>query len=98
MKTIYSLASILSFVSASKDGKCRVLALSSGDESAAYQAGALKGITTSNHMNPDDFAYDSVSGISGGAINAAIMANFAKGDEQAAADSMEKFWTAATKN
>ena len=30
--------------------KCRVLALSSGDEDAAYQAGALKGIVTSDKL------------------------------------------------
>jgi hypothetical protein len=31
-----------------QEGKCYALALSSGDEAAAYQAGALSGIFTSN--------------------------------------------------
>jgi predicted acylesterase/phospholipase RssA len=74
-----ALATLIALVSgtqAAKNGKCRVMAFSSGDESAAYQAGALKGITTSEHMNPEDYAYDSVSGISGGAINAVLLANY----------------------
>ena len=58
--------------------KCYVLALSSGDENAAYQAGALKGIASSK-FTPDEFAYDTVSGISGGALNAVILANYSKG-------------------
>jgi len=98
MKIIFKVLTLLaSGVQAAKNGKCRVLAFSSGDESAAYQAGALKGFTTSSHMKPEDYAYDSVSGISGGAINAVLLANYTKGEEGAAADSMERFWTAATK-
>ena len=80
-------------------GKCRALAFSSGDENAAYQAGALKGIVTSDKMSPEDYAYDAVSGISGGALNAVLLAKFAKGQEKEAADGMENFWrdAAATK-
>jgi len=45
-------------------------------------------MTTSEHMSAEDYAYDAVSGISGGAINAVVLANFTKGEEEAAADSM----------
>jgi predicted acylesterase/phospholipase RssA len=62
-------------------GKCHALAFSSGDESAAYQAGALTGLVNSDKLQPGDYAYDSVSGISGGAINAVLLASFAKGQE-----------------
>ena len=48
MKGIYAALAYIASVAA-KDDKCRVLAFSSGDESAAYQAGALKGFTTSNY-------------------------------------------------
>jgi len=64
--------------------KCYVLAFSSGDETAAYQAGALSGIANSN-LTADQYAYDSVSRISGGAINAVILSNFNKGEEKVTA-------------
>ena len=51
MKSFLSLtlASLLSFASGAEvtsDGKCLALAFSSGDENAAYQAGAMKGLVT----------------------------------------------------
>ena len=61
------------------DGKCHALALSSGDEGSAYQAGALAGIV--NATAAEDHAYDSVSGVSGGALNAVMLANTTKGNE-----------------
>lgn len=74
--------------------KCYALALSSGDETSAYQAGAIAGIANSN-LSADEYAYDSVSGVSGGAINAVILSNYTKGQEKAAASRMEQFWTDA---
>jgi predicted acylesterase/phospholipase RssA len=76
--------------------KCHALAFSSGDEDAAYQAGVLKGITTNPKLSPSDYAYDSVSGVSGGALNAVLLSSFEKGQEQQAAERMEEFWKAAT--
>lgn len=58
----------------------------------------LKGITSSDKFTPADYAYDTVSGISGGALNAVLLASFAKGDEKAAAAKMEQFWIDATKS
>ena len=63
------------------DGKCHALAMSSGDEGSAYQAGALAGIVNSTKLSPEDYAYDSVSGVSGGALNAVLLANTTKGQE-----------------
>ena len=57
--------------------KCYALAFSSGDESAAYQAGVLKGLTES--YSADEVNYTAISGISGGAVNADILANFEAG-------------------
>jgi predicted acylesterase/phospholipase RssA len=76
--------------------KCHALAFSSGDESAAYQAGALAGIVNSDKLQPEDYSYDAVSGISGGALNAVLLASFAKGEEQAAATKIEQFWLDAS--
>jgi len=78
-----------------ESGKCRALAFSSGDESAAYQAGALSGIVASDKLTAEDYSYDSISGISGGALNAVLLSNYAKGDEAAAASKMEQFWVDA---
>jgi predicted acylesterase/phospholipase RssA len=75
--------------------KCYALAFSSGDETSAYQAGAISGIANSK-LSPDQYAYDSVSGVSGGAINAVIMSNYTKGQEKAAAERMEQFWRDAS--
>ena len=42
--------------------------------------------------------YDVVTGVSGGAINAAILANHTMGEEEVAADRMIEFWENATEN
>lgn len=70
--------------------KCYALAFSSGDETAAYQAGVLKGLTES--YSTGEVAYSAISGVSGGAVNAAILANYAAGSEADAAARMELFW------
>lgn len=74
--------------------RCYALAFSSGDESSAYQAGVLKGL--SDALGEDMADYQAISGVSGGAVNAAILANYAKGQEAAAADRMVKFWEDAS--
>jgi predicted acylesterase/phospholipase RssA len=91
------IATIAATTVAASD-KCYAIAFSSGDEDAAYQAGVLKGMTSSSHFTPEEMSYDSVSGVSGGAINAVLLSSFEKGQEGAAADRMEKFWSDATQN
>jgi predicted acylesterase/phospholipase RssA len=54
--------------------KCYAVAFSSGDQSAAYQAGVLKGLVAQN--GAELHAYSAVSGISGGAVNAAILGSY----------------------
>ena len=70
--------------------KCYALALSSGDQNSMYQAGVLKSFA--NTYTAEEMAYSAVSGVSGGAINAVLLASFATGQEGAAADQMKKFW------
>ena len=60
--------------------KCYALALGSGTESAAFQVGALQGLL--NKLPSEQVQYQAVSGISGGAVNAVILASLAKGFEQ----------------
>ena len=59
---------------ASVDGKCRALVLSGGGTNGAWEAGVLWGLM--NYGDPADFAYDTVSGISAGALNTAGIAGF----------------------
>jgi|Transcript_39330 predicted patatin/cPLA2 family phospholipase len=70
--------------------KCYALALSSGDQNSMYQAGVIKGLT--QNSDASTMNYSAISGVSGGAINAAILANFAAGQEGDAADRMKTFW------
>ena len=94
MKFFSIIASAIAMVQGQevKNGKCYAIAFSSGDQDAAYQAGALKGITTSDKLTPSDWSYNAVSGVSGGALNAVLLSSFGVGQEAAAADRMEKFW------
>ena len=73
---------------------CYALAFSSGDESSAYQAGVLKGLIAAN--GAESHAYSSISGMAGGAVNAAILGSFPIGQEDAASDRMIKFWQNAS--
>lgn len=70
--------------------KCFALALSSGDQNSIYQAGVLSGFAT--NMAADSLGYQAISGVGGGAVNTAILANYPVGQESAAADRMKTFW------
>ena len=58
--------------------KCFALALNGGGAKGAYQAGAIYSFM--HDGNPDDFQWDVVTGISGGAMNAGGMSVWAKED------------------
>jgi predicted acylesterase/phospholipase RssA len=96
MKAIFTL--LVGSAASAGTPKCRAIAFSSGDEDAAFQAGVLKGITTSDKLTDEDRSYDSVSGVSGGAVNAVLLSSTPKGSEGTAADKMEQFWVDATHN
>ena len=57
--------------------KCYAIAFSSGNQQAAFQAGALKTLAAS--IPAQERAYTNVSGVGGGSVNAAILASFAPG-------------------
>ena len=61
------------------DGKCRVLALRGGGTKGAYEVGALK--VMAEMLEPIDIAYDVFAGVSIGALNAAMLSTFERGDE-----------------
>mgnify|MGYP000874228853 CR=1 FL=1 len=57
--------------------KCYALALSSGDQNSMYQAGVLKGLAQNSAAGT--LNYQAISGVAGGAVNTAILANYAAG-------------------
>lgn len=74
----------------SSDGKCRILVLRGGGVHGAYEAGALQAMI--ENLDPIDYAYDYISGVSVGAINAAILANFEKGQEAKGLEKLQQLY------
>lgn len=70
--------------------KCRALVMEGGGPRNAYTVGVLKSII--NLLPTAERAYDVVSGVSMGAINAFIMGMHGVGDEKAAVSEMLDFW------
>ena len=59
--------------------KCYGIAFSSGNQQVAHQAGALKTLAAS--LPEAERSYTHVSGVGGGAVNAAILASYGPGME-----------------
>lgn len=59
--------------------RCLGLVLKGGANRGAYEAGAISSFV--KYLEPSEVEYDVVSGVSVGALNAAIVSLFAKGDE-----------------
>lgn len=91
MQSSFTIAAILAVLSQQVAAdKCYALALSSGDQNSIYQAGVINGLVA--NMATGEMGYQAISGVSGGAVNAAILANYPVGQESAAADRMKTFW------
>lgn len=88
--SISSAAMILLGLTTVQAETCRVLALSGGGQSAVYQAGVIKSIL--ENVADGEGAYDIVTGTAGGAINAAFLADYEKGQEAESVPRMKKFW------
>ena len=73
-----------------KDGKCRALALRGGGTKGAYEVGALKAMV--EMMQPLEYAYDVIVGVSIGAINAGILSLWKRGEEKYAVKYLEDVW------
>ena len=79
MKTTLLTAALASIAYAEQEFRteksCLALALNGGGSKGAYQAGVIWGWT--HYGNPEDFQWDVVTGISGGAINTGAMSMWA---------------------
>lgn len=89
-KSFSYLAAVAAMAGSAYADKCYSIAFSSGDQTAAYQVGVLKGLVEQSAAG--ETAYSAVSGVSGGAVNAVIMASFPVGQESAAVERMQTFW------
>lgn len=78
-----STVAILASAASAKQDICRALVLSGGGNNGAWEVGVLYGMLTSG--SPTDFAYDVVTGVSAGAINATGLAGWKVGQEMLAA-------------
>jgi predicted acylesterase/phospholipase RssA len=61
--------------------------------SSAYQVGVFSGLVS--QLSAEEVAYQSISGVAGGAVNAAILSSFPVGQEVQAAAEMQTFWREA---
>lgn len=101
MKRIAIICTILILISCSvfaktAGDKCYALALEGGGDKAAYQIGAIAQIVEDS--DPAEVQYDVISGVSLGAINAALLAGFPKGQERNATDNALKIWREITQS
>jgi len=69
---------------------CHALALSAAESNGSFQAGAIYSLI--NHGNSLDFEWDVVTGISFGAMNAAIVGAFPKGQNVQMSEYLTNTW------
>ena len=50
-----------------------------------------------SQLPAEDVAYDVVAGVTGGAVNAALLSNYEKGQESEATTHMRDFWIRSAK-
>lgn len=64
--------------------------MSGGGSNGSWEAGVFWGML--HYGNPEDFAYDWISGVSAGTINTAGLSAFSKNDEKAASEWLSELW------
>jgi predicted acylesterase/phospholipase RssA len=85
----FLLFASLALSSYAQADKCLGLVLQGGGDKGAYQAGALLGIVNALGSQAQ---YDVISGVSVGAVNAAFISQFAKGEELEMGSKLADFW------
>ena len=69
---------------------CRALVLSGGGNNGAWEAGVFYGLV--NYSNPEDYAYDVITGVSAGSINTLAFSGWEKGKEIELAQWLSDLW------
>ena len=94
MRSFFASCMLAAFTTATKDGKCRALVLSGGSNNGAWETGVIWGLT--HYGNPEDFAWDTVSGVSAGAINTGGIATWPTGTEVEMTEWLSGKWETMT--
>jgi hypothetical protein len=89
-KAAVHMALLGALANAQETKKCRALAMSGGANHGAWEVGVMWGLV--HYGNPADFAWDVVSGVSAGSINAAATSVFEVGDEVAMTEFLSDAW------
>ena len=89
-KTFTVAATLYATVAQAAAEQCRAVALSGGGSNGAWEMGVLWGFL--HYGEPSDFAYDVVTGISAGSINAIQLMSYAVGDELNASEAGADLW------
>jgi len=80
----------ISSAAIAKDGKCHALVLSGGSNNGAWEVGVIWGLT--HYGNAEDYAWDTVSGVSAGAINTGGIATWPTGTEYEMIEWLSDTW------
>lgn len=96
MKLVYYLVLILSIIGFAKaiNGKCRALVLSGGGDMGSYEAAVF--ITLTNLLPKEDIAYDVLTGVSAGSLNAMGLSAFAPLESEEAAAFLYSLWASVS--
>jgi len=84
------IQTVLGQESTKEGAKCRILSLRGGGVHGSFEAGVLKALV--DHMPVEELEYDYVAGVSIGAVNAAVIATFEKGEERQAAEYLSSLY------
>lgn len=88
--SVLFVSSFLLYANAANLEVCRGLVLQGGSDKGAYQAGALQGLLQG--LGAEGIAYDVISGVTIGSVNAAWMSQFRKGMEEPMVDELLNYW------
>jgi predicted acylesterase/phospholipase RssA len=88
MKSALVVLCLLNRVSAKQ---CRALALRGGGTKGNYEVGVLQSFL--ENLPQEDIEYDVVVGVSIGAVNAATIGMYDKGEEAAAFATLKDYWS-----
>ncbi len=97
MRSIVSLTSLAILAGqlfTQVNGVCRAVAYSGGGSKGAWEAGATYGLM--HALDPADLAWDVVSGVSAGAINAGGVAMYDPKDGKAMSEWLVSLWSSLT--
>jgi len=93
--TILAILFLSLFAVSSRGDQCKALVIEGGGDLGAYAAGVISGLV--DKLPEDQLDWDLFSGISLGAVDAAILSQFAKSDTKNMAAYLQDTWESIKK-